>query len=140
LLQNVFLAFTSEFETELIALVGTGNQDDLNFVLSILGGYRGGLFLHEVCKAIIEALPDGDKRLGQVENILQSTGVVSGRFGMVQAYQGRKDELQGWLTDGRQKVRAFAEKYRRLLDRSIAGEQRRSETEYEVSRRDWEEE
>jgi hypothetical protein len=140
LLHNVFRAFTSDFEAELLALVETGNEDDLNFVLSILGSYRGGQFLHELCKAIIEALPDGDRRLGQVEIILQSTGVVSGRFGMVQAYQGRKDEVQNWLTDERQKVRAFVEKYQRMLDRSIAGEQRRAETEYEISRRDWPEE
>jgi ppGpp synthetase/RelA/SpoT-type nucleotidyltranferase len=140
MLQNVFPAFTSDFEAELIALARTGNEDDVNFVLSILGSYRGGQFLHEVCKAIVEALPDGDKRLGKVEVILESTGVVFGRFGMVQAYQGRKEEVQSWLTDERQKVRAFAEKYQRLLDRSIASEQRRSETEYELSRRDWQEE
>ena len=140
LLQNVFPAFTGEFEAELIVLVRTGNEDDLNFVLSVLRSYRGGQFLHEVCKAIVEALPVGDKRLGQVEVILESTGVVSGRFGMVQAYQGKKEEVQGWLIDERPKVREFAEMHQRSLDRSIASEQRRSETEYELSRRDWQEE
>jgi hypothetical protein len=55
-------------------------------------------------------------------------------------YLARKKEVQGWLTDARPKVRAFAERYQRTLDRSIAAEQRRTEAEYELSRRDWEEE
>jgi hypothetical protein len=59
---------------------------------------------------------------------------------MVEAYQSKKNEMEGWLTDPRPAVRDFAEKYQRSLDRSIAAEQRRSETDYEMRRRDWPEE
>lgn len=140
LLRNVFPVVTAEFETELIGLVRSGSVDDIDFVLSVLESYQGGRFLHEVCKELANALPEDDKRIGHLEVILESTGVVSGRFGMVQAYQRKKEEVQSWLADPRPKVRAFAERYIRTLDRSIAAEQRRSETEYELSRRDWEEE
>jgi hypothetical protein len=71
---------------------------------------------------------------------LESTGVISGQFGFVEAYQRKKDEVSPWLKDPRPKVRAFAERYQRTLDRSIAAEQRRSETDYELRRREWPEE
>ena len=123
-----------------MSLVASGTDDDLNFVLEVLSNYHGEPALHETCKAIIEALPDGDTRLDKLEIILESTGTVSGEFGMVHTYERKKEEVKGWLNDQRSKVRTFAERYLRTLDRSIGAEQRRSEASYELRRRDWEEE
>lgn len=81
-----------------------------------------------------------DSRLNEIEVILESTGVVSGQFGFVESYQRKKEEVAPWLTDTRPKVRTFAERYQRTLDRSIAAEQRRSEADYELRRRQWPEE
>jgi hypothetical protein len=103
LLQNIFPELTQEYEAELLALVRGGAEDDINFVLCLLGSYRGGTFLHELCKALIEGLPEGDRRVGQVGVILDSTGVVSGQFGMVEAYQRKKAEMRSWLSDPRSK-------------------------------------
>jgi hypothetical protein len=55
-----------------------------------------------------------------VEIILQSTGVVAGEFGFVEACTKKKQEMAAWLTDHDARVRAFAESYMRLLDRRIA--------------------
>lgn len=137
LLQNIFPSITKDYEAELLPLVQGGVDDDIDFVLSLLRAYRGGLFLHGLCKSLIDVLPVGDKRIGQVRIILDSTGVVAGEFGMVDAYQRKKDEIQSWLSDSRPKVRAFAEAHVRALDQEIAAEQRRSETEYELRRREW---
>ena len=132
LLQNIFPELTQEYEAELLELVRGGVEDDVNFVLSLLGSYRGGVFLYELCKALIEGLPEVDKRIRQIGAILDSTGVVSGEFGMVEVYQRKKEEMQSWHTDPRSKVRAFANAHIPALDRSIAAEQRRSETDYEL--------
>ena len=131
LLQNIFPELTQEYEAELLELVRGGVEDDVNFVLSLLGSYRGGVFLYELCKALIEGLPEVDKRIRQIGAILDSTGVVSGEFGMVEVYQRKKEEMQSWHTDPRSKVRAFANAHIPALDRSIAAEQWRSETDYE---------
>ena len=85
-------------------------------------------------------LPEADERVDQVVIVLDSTGVISGEFGMVQAYERKKQEVEDWLNDPRPKVRSFAEKYQRHLDRAIAAEQRRSEADYELRRRNWPEE
>jgi ppGpp synthetase/RelA/SpoT-type nucleotidyltranferase len=140
LLHNIFPQFTEEYEAELLALVRSGAEDDIDFVLRVLRSYNGGLFLHKICRALIEVLPEGDERTDEIEVILDSTGVVSGEFGMVRAYQCKKEEMQSWLSDGHPKVRAFGEAHLRSLDRAIAAEQRRSEANYEFRRRSWPEE
>lgn len=140
LLQNIFPGITQDYEAELLALIRTETDDDIHFVLSVLASYRGTSSLQELCKALVEALPEGDKRIRQVEIILNSTGVVSGEFGMVQAYHRKKEEMQTWLDDARAKVRAFAEAHVRSLDRTIAAEQRKSEADHEMRRMEWPEE
>jgi hypothetical protein len=139
-LHDVFPGIGPELEAPLMDVVREGTDDAIDFVLRILRAYEGQPFVHGLCKAVIDALPENDRRLLEIEIILQSTGVVAGQFGFVEAYQRKKDEVSSWLTDERQKVRTFAERYIRTLDRSIAAEQRRSEADYELRRRDWPEE
>lgn len=136
-LHNVFPTFSPDLEKKLISVVQEGTDDATDFVLQILRTYQGQEFLHGVCKEIVDQLPADDKRLGEVEVILESTGVVTGQFGFVEAYQQKKDQVSHWLDDSRPKVRAFAGRYQRSLDRAIAAEQRRSEVDYELRRREW---
>jgi ppGpp synthetase/RelA/SpoT-type nucleotidyltranferase len=139
-LHDVFPHVGPELEVLLMSIVHEDTDDATDFILRILRTYKGEPFVHELCKAIVSMLPQGDHRLEEVEIILQSTGVVAGQFGFVEAYQRKKEEVSPWLTDERPKVRAFAEQYIRTLDRSIAAEQRRSEADYELRRREWFEE
>jgi hypothetical protein len=140
ILRCVFPSFSPELEAKLISVVREGGDEPVDFVLKLLRSYQGQTFLHGVCKEIVDSLPENDGRLGEVEVILETTGVVSGQFGLVDAYQRKKEEVASWLSDGRPKVRAFAEKYQRSLVRAIAAEQRRSEADYELRRREWPEE
>ena len=104
-------------------------------MVQVLSSYHGVVSLNETCKAVVGALPAGDPLLSGVEMVLQNTGVVSGEFGLVQAYQAKKLEMAGWLADPDAKIRAFAESYVLLLDRQIAAEQRRSEESIEMRKR-----
>jgi hypothetical protein len=90
LLHNVFSTFTEGFEAELLALVRSGNGADINFVLSVLRSYQGGSFLHAVSRELVEALPQSDDRLAEIEVILESTRTVAGEIGLDQAYQAKK--------------------------------------------------
>jgi ppGpp synthetase/RelA/SpoT-type nucleotidyltranferase len=137
LLRSTFPSFGEEFEGELVKLVQNGVDEDVDFVFQILRAYRGEVFLHPVCKEIVNCLEDNDPRIEIVQVILDSTGVVSGQFGFVGAYQAKQAELKSWLGDERPKVREFAEKHLRSLGRHIASEQRRSEASFELRRRDW---
>lgn len=128
LLANIFPSFPDEFQSELIALIQTNNLEDIDFVLSILRNYKGEIFTHEVCKEIIIALPENDQmRQNEIGIILESTGVVTGEFGMAEAYKRKKVEIEPWLSDTNESVVIFAKRYIETLNHQIASEHRRAE-------------
>jgi len=135
LLSVVFPEFTPEFEGHLKNELATGGAAAARFVTDVLSGYHGSPATHELYKLIVESVPNDDPVLGSVEVALISTGVVSGEFGMVEAYQRKKAGFQPWLTDSRPRVKAYAEAHDRMLDRMIAAEQRRSEQDLEARKR-----
>ena len=111
--------------------IGTTSNSYCRFYRAITARFRSTRPARRLCGR----LAADDALLSEVEIVLQNTGVVSGEFGMVQAYQSKKQEMAGWLDDPDAKVRAFAESYLRLLDRQIAAEQRRSEESIEMRKR-----
>lgn len=127
LLRNIFPGFSEAFEERLSTLVESGNRDDIAFVLSILRNYEGESFLRRICREIVARLPESDKLLTQVYIALQATGVVTGEFGFVEAYERKIQELRPWLSDDNASVRAFAEDYVDSLSKSIETERRRAE-------------
>jgi ppGpp synthetase/RelA/SpoT-type nucleotidyltranferase len=135
LLASSFPDYVEPFARSLESCLRSGNREDIKFVVQVMSSYHGEVSLNETCKAVVRALPADDALLSGVEIVLQNTGVVSGEFGLVQAYQAKKQEMTGWLGDPDAKVRAFAESYVRLLDRQIAAEQRRSEESIEMRKR-----
>jgi ppGpp synthetase/RelA/SpoT-type nucleotidyltranferase len=138
LLSAMFPAFPENLARELSALAATGTDDDVGFILQVLRAYQGQQTTHEVVKELVARLPEDDRRLGIAEICLQSTGVVGGEFGFVEAYRTRKAQIEVWLTDNRPRVRSFAERFVRPLEQSIAAEQRRAEQEKEMRRRRYE--
>ena len=139
LLSISFPTFTEEFESRLMEMVQSGDKQKIEFVLHILRNYKGEAFLHPLCKEIAHALEPGHSLLSSLSIVLDSTGVVSGQFGMRDAYIAKKAELQVWLTDGRERVREFANCEILSLDRQIAAEQRRAIEDIEMRKRDYEE-
>jgi ppGpp synthetase/RelA/SpoT-type nucleotidyltranferase len=137
LLSVLFPEFTSELEGHLKKMLTTDGVGAARFVVDVLAGYRGSPATHELYKLIVDAVPEEDPVLGSVEVALISTDVVSGEFGMVEAYQRKKAEFQRWLTDSRPRVKAYADAHDRMLDRMIAAEQRRSEEDLEARKREY---
>lgn len=137
LLKAVFPQFSPEFEQALSALVQTGSATDLQFVVRILSTYRGEAFLHSLCKQVVEAIEPNDQLLSEIESALTSTGIVRGEFGLVEAYEEKKKEMDAWLTDPRQRISDFAKRHIRRLEQRAAAERRRSEESFELRRREF---
>jgi ppGpp synthetase/RelA/SpoT-type nucleotidyltranferase len=135
LLNAMFPAFPENLAHELTALAATGTDDDVAFILQVLRAYQGQPTTHEVVKELVARLSEDDPRLQIAEICLQSTGMVGGEFGFVEAYRTRKAQIETWLSDPRPKVRRFAERFTRRLEQSIAAEQRRAEVDKEMRRR-----
>lgn len=103
----------------------------------MLRSYDGEDFLHPLCKEVIAASDANDDLLEEIHIVIDETGVVSGEFGMVEAYVAKREAVAAWLKGPRKAVKAFAKKHIALLDRMIASERRRAESEIEQRKRDW---
>ena len=111
LLQVVFPQFSEAFKRALVELVRGGGDAELQFVAGVLRAYNGETFIHPVAKELIKRLPPGSPLVMEVEIALQSTDVVSGEYGMAEAYEKKRLEALVWLQDPDDHVRTFAGKY-----------------------------
>jgi hypothetical protein len=127
LLSAVFPNFQPEISHELCELVTNGTGTDADFVLAVMENYHGEPATHEVLKRIVAKYPKDQSKLSGVSISFDSTGVVMGEFGFVEAMRQKKTAIEPWLTDPRPEVRTFADKHIRDLDLRIADEQRRAE-------------
>jgi hypothetical protein len=133
-----FPGYSNALNKKLMSYISGGSREDIEFVIRVLSGYHGEPFVIEPCKEIVRQLPTDDRLRDNIEIILQSTGVVSGEFGQVEAYKHKREALIPWLSDADEKVRLFAKRYIASLDRQIAAEQRRSEEDLEMRKRRYE--
>lgn len=134
LLKIIFPEFPQAFETQLMELVRQGGEDNLKFVIAVLRNYEGSTAIQSVCKEIIKGIPADSPLRSDVAVALESTGVVSGEFGMAEAYERKIAEVQHWMTDPDEKVSAFAKWYVEDLQSMSATERKRTEEEIELGK------
>jgi hypothetical protein len=127
LLKLIFPSFPEEFESELLKVLRTGDDEDCEFVLAILRNYEGQPFIHKICKEIIKLLPSESPLRTEVLVALESTGVVSGEFGMAEAYERKRNEVSVWVNDPNDKIQEFAKWYMANLQQLSAAERKRAE-------------
>lgn len=126
LLSIIFPDFPKPFEKKLLTLIQTGEDKNFAIVIDILRNYRGEVFLHEICKALIKALPQESKKISDVQIILTRTDAVIGEYGLVEAYESRKEKIKEWSGDKNKKVREFANSFIESLENRIISERRRA--------------
>jgi hypothetical protein len=134
-LSRAFPNCTPEFAAALAELVKAGGDTEADFSLAVLQNYPGETSSYVVLKEIVSRFPNDARKMGEVLISINSTGVVSGDFGLADAWRVKKESLRHWLTDERQAVNAFAETHIAELDRMIAAEGRRVEAEREMRNR-----
>ena len=137
LLSSAFPKCPSEFAAALAELVKAGGDAEVDFALAILQNYHGETSTHDVLKEIVTRFPDDTSKMKRVRASIDSTGVVSGEFGFVEAWRAKKESLAEWLADEQTAVKAFAEKHIKELDSMIASEQRRAEAAREMRNRSY---
>jgi hypothetical protein len=127
LLSNIFRGLPEKFEAELFKLVQQGGDRNYEFVLGILRNYHGQLFVHRLSREIVKSVPADSPFLTDVAIALEETGVVSGEFGMANAYERKRQEVLDWLEDPDVRVQAFAKRYIADLEKMRDAERRRAE-------------
>lgn len=132
LINNIFPNFPKELEEELTKLLKAGEERSIRIVIAILHNYQGKPVINNICKQIIEILPEDSKFLSEVEIVLQNTGVLEGEFGRINALKQKKEGISSWLNDSNQKIKSFAKRYISGLDKQIINEQRCAEESIEL--------
>jgi ppGpp synthetase/RelA/SpoT-type nucleotidyltranferase len=139
LLSSAFPNCTPEFAAALAESVKAGGDTEAEFALSILRNYCCETSTYVILKEIVSRFPDDAHKMSGVRASIDSTGVVSGEFGLAEAWRAKKECLTEWLADNRPAVKGFAEKHIAELDLMIASELRRAETEREMRNRTYNE-
>ena len=129
LVKGIFPTFGGPLESELRKLIDGGDPNDIDFVLAILRTYEGSAAILEVGKAIVKAVPERSESWNELAAAIETTGVVSGEYGFVQAYERKRGEIEPWKTDENVRVRAFAEWLIASLDHMIDSERKRADEE-----------
>lgn len=135
LLGRAFPTCTPEFAAALAAVVSVGSDTEADFALAIVQNYLGSTATDGVLKEIVSRFPHDHRKIEEVRASINSTGAVSGEFGLAEAWRARKESLTPWLTDKRPSVKAFAEQHIAELDRMILSERIRVEAERELRER-----
>lgn len=125
IVKSVFPAYEAPLEWLLLQYITTGNDDDLQFVIGILGAYEGSLEILGVCKEIIKAVPERSKIWNEVAAAIETTGVVRGEYGMAEAFQRKLQGISDWMSDEDERVRNFAEWLTEGLQSQIKHERQR---------------
>ena len=140
LIASIFPDLSNGLESRLKALVATGNEQNLAFVLGVLSAYEGKPHVYELVRAIVAALNPESQLLLVARSVLQETGVVTGEFGFAELHTERKALLEAWLLDQSVVVKTFATEQIRELDRQIAAESRSAEASIALRRLEYGEE
>lgn len=141
LLQEVFKSFGQDLEQALLSMIRFGDKKKGEMVLLILQSYKGETFLHTVAKEFIkkymrnQSSDNYKKYRGEMFIILSQTGVVMGEFGLRDAYVRKKEEIQSWKKERSKSIQEFVKDYEDYLDKQIAFEQKRSETDIELMKK-----
>ena len=125
IVKSVFPAYEAPLERLLLQYITTGNDDDLQFVIGILGAYEGSLEILGVCNEIIKAVPERSKIWNEVAAAIETTGVVRGEYGVVEAFEHKLQAISSWMSDEDERVRNFAEWLTEGLQSQIKHERQR---------------
>tara|TARA_B100001179_G_scaffold227579_1_gene210365 strand:+ start:859 stop:1185 length:327 start_codon:yes stop_codon:yes gene_type:complete len=108
-------------------------------VLSVLRAFEGQKFVHPLLRSIVAVLPAEDELLRIVEIVIDSSGVLVGDYGSVEAQEARKALVAEWEADQNEAVRAFAANFVKMAENQLAMERRRADRSVALRRIDHDE-
>lgn len=127
LIKSVLPAFGDQLEGLLLKYVETASEDDIEFVVGVLRTYEGSALILGVCKAIIKTVPERSRIWNEIAAAIETTGVVRGEYGIVEAYERKQQEISAWKNDENERVRAFAQWLTESLQRLVEHERQRAD-------------
>lgn len=120
-----------------IALIEAEGVAIIPFICEVLENFDGSVLVYPICQAMIQVCAEEDPILSQIGWAIEKNGVVSGEFGMAEAYERKAKLLRDWLSHADLKVRNFADSLITEFDNRALDERRRGIERRERRRRDF---
>lgn len=120
----------------IMSLIEKGNDDSLLKASHIMHRTEENND-YDLCLEIVKRT-DNEDILSRVESILYSTGVVTGEYGIAEAYENKAKNLAAYLSDGNERVRKFVEKLRGHLLASSQAERKRTDESKHLRKKEFE--
>jgi hypothetical protein len=127
LIKAVFPTFDQLLQEELLQFIKSGSTDDIEFAVTVLRAYGGSAQILGICKEIIKVVPEKSSVWSEVAAAFESTGIVSGEYGLVQALELKRDQIAPWKNDENRQVRMFSTWLIESLDEMIRVERQRAD-------------
>ncbi len=133
-LNRVYPEFDQALTDHLATMVDQHDTKTLQFLVDVLEGFNGRNELLPLLRQILRspAAPDSIER--SIQSLIEETGVISGEFGLGQAYLRKAEMLEPWLQDDSDRVKRFAKSLIDGLKNRAASENRWSEQERALRR------
>lgn len=132
---HLFQRFGKGFDKVLTLIIQKGGDDNLMRAARAIHSIDGTNL--NLCIEIVRKT-DNKGILSQVDSNIYTTGVVSGEYGIAQAYENKAKTLEKYKTDESEQVRKFANKMiKRLLD-SAKRERQRADEEKQLRKIEFE--
>lgn len=125
LMKSVFPNFETRLQANMLKLVETGDDSAIEFVLAVVRSYGGNAPILDVCKAIVKVVPEHSNAWRELAAAIESTATVRGEYGLVEAFERKRDDLAAWTSDENTRVQAFANWLMEDLEHMIASERQR---------------
>lgn len=129
LIKAVFPEFDPALQDALLSFSRTGHPTDIDFVIGVVRTYGGGAPILDICKEIIKVVPERSSAWNEVAAALESTGVVTGEYGVVHAYETKRNEIAAWRNHEHPRVQSFAVWLTDNLEQMIVSERQRADAD-----------
>jgi hypothetical protein len=119
----------------ILDLIENGNEKDLEKAANLMASIDGGNI--DLCIEIIRRT-DNKKIIGKIDSILYSTGLVSGEYGISQAYEAKANYLEKYKEDASPRVRNYVVKSIDYFIKSAENERKRVDEERQLRKTEFE--
>ena len=132
---HLFQRLGKGFSEIIASLIEKGGDDNLLKAARAMHSIDGTNF--ELCIDIVRQT-DNKRILSQIDSNMYTTGVVSGEYGLVEAYENKAKMLEKYKTDENERVKKFADRMSKSFLDSAKRERQRADEEKQLRKIEFE--
>lgn len=134
LLNMIFPKIDDKLKEVFTIIIKEKKLDRLNQIFWILDKYEGTADVLRIVYEIVKNFEVTNKIRNRLFSMLSNIGVVTGEYGIVEAYKTKIKNIEPWLSDAESKVVEFAKGYKTYLENIIKYETARVDKELDLMR------